>query len=634
MLIGGSFDSLLGWRIGEKTGKSSNPIASIAKWQSVVGQRGFFKPRYALLALMKNETLISRSPVNSRSVPRMARSVHGNILVLLLAITFCFCLTIFMFIFNYARVMIGSNHEQKTAIEAAALACAKDLSRIIIEDPNFGFIGLSDSAPVGNATTAKDGYDLQVHGINTILATVRLDLIIARELGDPAMLQLAQNDYRNALLAKQNLINILQASLLPNSATFYSDCFGNLVTPYEDAVASYQANQVRIAGFSQYIPGSMKLTLGSILGGAQTNTPVPQPAQFANVTSSMQRLGHYLSYTNVPYGGFDFVFAGIGDAITLVDPAKFVVSDQSLPYSIPTIVEAEADQQFTQLSANTPQIIHSLACAQPASTVDPVPAPGRFSVTFINGAISELSKPADLLNDPQLKTRQATITSPTGGDYPNGGGVLITTTWSASSPTASIAQAIGGSLYDWLRKAGTKVNVQSVKNMLDTPFLVSSPANADHTHNYDFTTDGRIAYSLQQHPPSPEMDISENQIYGTAIYSVNAAIPAIYTVTIKDYVHTLGRSLGGRHAGEPLQLESVDSVNSSQTTDSAEARSLIKSAVRPNSISTSLIGFGNVIANNSSAQNLNTGQAATESTVRPTYLHPGLAAEIRFVRMP
>jgi hypothetical protein len=37
MLISGSSDLLLGWRIGEKTGKSSKPMTSIAKWQSVVG---------------------------------------------------------------------------------------------------------------------------------------------------------------------------------------------------------------------------------------------------------------------------------------------------------------------------------------------------------------------------------------------------------------------------------------------------------------------------------------------------------------------------------------------------------------------------------------------------------------------
>lgn len=564
----------------------------------------------------------------------MARTASGNVLFLLAAITIGIFLTIFMFTFNYVRLIAGSTPEQKTAIEAAALAAAKDLSRIIIEDPNFGFIGLSDGAPVGNATTAKDGYDLQVHGINTILATVRLDLIIARELGDPIMLQFAQNDYRNVLFAKQNLINVLQSAILPNSAAFYTDCFGNVVTPYEDAVAAYQANQVRLAGFSQYVPGSMKLSLGSIFGGAQTNTPIPQPEQFANITASMQQFGRYMSYIDIPYDGFDFVFAGIGDAITLVDPTRFVVSDQSLPYSIPTIVEAEADQQFTELSANSPHIIHSLACAQPASTVDPVPAPGTFSISFNSGAIPGLSKLADLINDPQLKAKQATITNPTGGDYPNGGGVLIPTTWSASSPNASIAQVISGSLYDWLRKAGTKVNVQSVKNILESPFLSSLPGTAGQTNNYEFTADGRIAYTFQPNSPQ-DIDISENQIYSTATYCVNAAVPATYAVTVKDFVHRPGRSLGGEHAGEPIQIPSSDQLDSQTIASNQASLGRYHSASTLSSNSAGRTDTAPNTINAALPHSISTNQGNDNvCPVRPTYLRNGLAVQVKFSRIP
>ncbi len=89
-------------------------------------------------------------------------------IVLVVAILAGLIVTVILFMLGYVRIL-GSHSEQRTAIESAALAAAKDLSRIVVEDPNFGLISLSDAAPVGTNTAAGDRYFMPVHGINTLL---------------------------------------------------------------------------------------------------------------------------------------------------------------------------------------------------------------------------------------------------------------------------------------------------------------------------------------------------------------------------------------------------------------------------------------------------------------------------------
>jgi len=144
------------------------------------------------------------------------RSRHdaGASLVLVLAIFGFLALLIMLFCVKFTGFM-GSYHEQRSAIEAAALAAVKDLSAIVITDPNFGLVGLFDSSPIGSNTVAGDGFDTSVTGINTLLGTIRLDLIISDYLQDPLMNQLAITDYNNALITQTNLVTALNAAIAP-----------------------------------------------------------------------------------------------------------------------------------------------------------------------------------------------------------------------------------------------------------------------------------------------------------------------------------------------------------------------------------------------------------------------------------
>src|SRR5579885_854838 len=111
------------------------------------------------------------------------RDRRGNMLVVVTAACFIIIVLLLLAV-SYVR-FTGTRLEQRTAIESAAIAAAKDLSRICINTPECGWVSLSDYAPNGSATQAPDGFDLPVRSINTLIGTARLDLIIAHQLNAP-----------------------------------------------------------------------------------------------------------------------------------------------------------------------------------------------------------------------------------------------------------------------------------------------------------------------------------------------------------------------------------------------------------------------------------------------------------------
>ena len=75
------------------------------------------------------------------------RQAHGNMLVLVTAVTVGIVVAILVFMVGYVRLM-GTQTERKTAIESAALTAAREMSRIVIQNDDFGMVGLSDAAPI------------------------------------------------------------------------------------------------------------------------------------------------------------------------------------------------------------------------------------------------------------------------------------------------------------------------------------------------------------------------------------------------------------------------------------------------------------------------------------------------------
>jgi len=175
------------------------------------------------------------------------RPQHGSMLVLMIAFTATIVLALLFFALGFVR-LTGTQSEQKTAIEAAALAAAREMSNIVVINPDFGYVGLSDSAPVGTDTSSADNYYNQVHGINTLMGTTLLDYIIGKAIDNDELRDLADVDFQKAKLAADQLQTELNRCRASGETALDKD--GNVLNPYLAAENAYRANQVRQAGKS------------------------------------------------------------------------------------------------------------------------------------------------------------------------------------------------------------------------------------------------------------------------------------------------------------------------------------------------------------------------------------------------
>lgn len=534
---------------------------------------------------------------------KVVRSRSGSILVLIVA-TMGIIVALIFFGLNYVR-LLGSNAEQKKAIESAALAAAGDLAGLVVNTDEFGFVSLSDAAPVGTSTSAPDQLSMPVHGINTIIGTARLDLIIADQLNDETMRQFAILDAKNAKKAAKTLVDALNAAILPGGKVVDKD--GRWLYPYVDAINAYTANDIRMTGASYYVPNSMKLTLGTVTGGIATNTPVPQPAASAPVDPSQQVEGFYRSDMNIKYLNTDFVFASVGKNSALADPKLFVPGgDQSLPYCIPAIVKAEANQ-FIATTMNGDQV-HAESCAVPSSLYDPLPAPGSLSLSFPDGPVPEIKKFADILTNAQLNdvSRPSTLLTPINGDFPwDSGSMMSASQWPLD---AAISPPIGvvwrAAFYDWIRRAGCKAKIDQVLAVPNAPLASPNPATvvfapvttaggttgtplgpvpAGIIHVFKFDSSGSVLYKSAPLKPYPYSVSSNKQLYAESLGAIkNSSVPLFsitppllpdlkgvknvpgqldftntWDVYIRDEVRQPGTNLGGKHGGEPLDNNQV-----------------------------------------------------------------------------
>jgi hypothetical protein len=475
------------------------------------------------------------------------RNPKGNMIVVIVAVTMGLVVALIFFCLNYAR-LLGGNAEQKKAIEAAALAAATDISNIVINTPQMGYVSLSDQAPIGKFTVAGDQFFMPVRGINTIIGTARLDAIIADQLPNAAVMRtLAQNDYADAQLVITQLDTVITAALTSANSPQALDRDGTQINAYTDAQTAYTNNIIRMTGSSSYTAGNLLLTLGSLNIPSDTNIPIPQPQSKSTdqIAANLIQNNNYKSFVNIPYKGSkgttQYVFGGIGNTPRLVDVRNFVTTLAGVAYQVPTVVKAEADELIKTSQTPNGQTIHSAACAEAASNFDPKPAPGAVAVEFPDGPVPELLNPDSMLT---LGAAADVHTSPA-GDYPVTGPALASTPnpWPANVATQAIGDAWAVTLYDWIRRGGTKANITSVVTMMSQNFTAPSPALIDwygelHTtapltditqsypsstgktqipmgimHAYKWDPTGMVLYKALPCAPYPFEVVSQNQLY-------------------------------------------------------------------------------------------------------------------------
>lgn len=535
------------------------------------------------------------------------RKTRASVLLLVLAVTLGIITAIVIFSISYVR-LTGTQSEQKSAIEAAALSAARELSKIVVDTPQFGYIGLSDSAPNGTNTSSGDGYDNAVHSINTLMGTTLLDYLIGEDLGSAyggdEIKILAQRDLDDLKIASATLMTALNGAITPTGSGL--DKNGATVRPYQEALNTYNSNSIHMAGTSSMQANSLQLSLGALTGGAPTNVRVPTgwSSSWPSTVATNQR---YKSYTTITRNGVDWVFAGIGEDVKLVDLNKFQTTISGLPYQFGTIVRAQATQNVND--NGTIRSVMSAACAQPASVYDPLPAPGALVVSFPDGPpvnyllftcgqtkFADLVSGTGCLND---SDDNSDVLCANGGDYPtDGGSSLINNAgaWPLNSvdPNHLASNACKLAFYDWLRRGGTKVNVGAIKTNVflqaygPAPGMIGWPSSGlggtipgGVAHVYRFRADGNIEYFKKTVTPLNFAVVSENQLCieslstiknGALVHIVPVYLGPAYNGTtgfvkfkeafdlyVRDSGRTLGRTSGGKHTGEPMLDPAINS---------------------------------------------------------------------------
>lgn len=538
-------------------------------------------------------------PVNAgRRRPK--RDERGNMLIFIVVSSFIIIGGIAFFSLGFAR-LLGSNSEQRTAIEAAALAAARDLSRIAIETPEYGWVSISDAAPVGARTAAFDNFYIPVRSINTIIGTNRLDHIIAEQLNDDWLKEIVKKDMQNALIAQGKLAVELNKSIAPGYVA--KDINGNDVEVYKDAEAAYQSNGIRMTGGSAYTAGTLRLSLGGINGGAPTSLKLPKPINMANVPAGAQQNNCYKSYINLPVDGTDYVFAGIGDSIKLFDAKNWVAAVPGLPYQLATVVKAEATQQLNGHEVQGYKT-SAVACAQPANVTDPKPCPGALTFSFPDGLCPEVVSPGDMLRHGSFQSAgyNCSYQYADGGDFPVDGIATMRDLDFPYDPTLPLNTGVvfRRALFDWWKRAGTKLNIASAVAMMNDPNYTFKAPKPDvvtwkapaevgsrtiyslgpipngniHIYRVDITT-GQVSYQAKQLDPIEIPVAGENQLYSECLSAITKSkvgtlqvgpfefpntgvlfdkvfLTDKWDVYIRDFSYQSGGKWGGSHGGEPL----------------------------------------------------------------------------------
>lgn len=427
----------------------------------------------------------------------------------------------------------------KNVVEAAGLLAANDLSRIVIDDPDFGYVSLSNYAPLGEGTRARDGQPLPVTGINTLIATLRQNAIIADELRNESMQALVDEDMDKLEGTTSHLSDALAEALSDRTRGGKSvDIHGRPVKPLEAVEAFLKKNLPPNVELQ-----SVELTLGWLDGGSESTITVPQPAkQFAHVSPADEQAGKYRAFTSYPVGAREFSFAGLDSRAHLVSSDSFREDDGK---HICSIVKIECTLKLRDKGAQSGQSgapFVCVACCQPYSQPDAA-IRGAMTVRFSGRPVPGLLSWRDFLTRRYFRDQRITRYDVIGGDYPFEKNARLET--ANSDDRDSSAREFAEHLYYWLRNGRSRVRVDAVLAMIEEPFHYT----ANEVYTYEFADDGAIKRSVTDGSRFARSVTADGQVAIMADTSIENGTSAI--IFFRDNVKSLSTD-DSQHGGQPL----------------------------------------------------------------------------------
>ncbi len=480
---------------------------------------------------------MKRAGKQLRAAPPERGGEKGSMLALTIVSIALIVVPLFM-VLAYTGVSLVARQRAQSIVEAAGLIAANDISRIIFNDPTFGYVSLSNHPPTGKATRAPDGEPLPVIGINTLVGTIRQNAIIGRQLRNQTIMSLAENDRVSLGKTIDELNSILNDSL--SGAVTYVDIDGEVVDPLEDVTAFLNANLPKNLKLE-----SVSLANGWLARGSTTTIPVPQPNQIAQVSSEDSQGGNYKAFIDVPVTNRSFSFAGLGTASSIVPSAEFRESDTEHICSIVRIecVFVVKDLPLLPFGLTPSSQFNCFACSQPCTQPD-VATKGGMTLKLSGGSVPGLQSWSDFLKTDNFNDNQVIAYDIIGGDYPVDQDARMRQI--PGQVPSSTAKQFAEHLYYWLRNGRLQPRIDAVLAMMNEPFR----CGPNEMYTYEFAKDGKIARRTVFRDPLL-VGVTADAQY-SVVADTNLAGGITPVIVFRDNVKYLGTKTGGKHGGQPL----------------------------------------------------------------------------------
>lgn len=484
------------------------------------------------------------------------RSSHGLAILFLMIVSLSVIVAVSLAVVTL-QMEAYRRERANQAVQAASLAAASAMSRIVIEDPYWGYVSLSDRPANGRATTAGDGQPLPVTGINTIMITARTEALLAELLNSDDMRALAHQDWQAAQAATQRLQGVLIRSLDQSVKSRARDYNGQVVSPVKCA----QDVLVRNLGKSSNIElEAVQLTCGWLAESSSTTTLLDKDLLLQGITPKQLIGARYKSFVNYPVSSNNYTFAGVSDQSSLV-VGKVNPPDKQ---HICSIINVAAKLKLTppvstDLQITPAQVFWSRAAAMPMAMPD-YQSPGTLALHFPHGIPPGLTCLRSLVQHPRLRCHRTQQLAAKGGDYPDDTDATLATTANdvfGTNPTQS--QVICTGVRDWVRGLHGKVKLESLMSAMDEPFQPRSAQTQDSIHAarlvlISCNREGNVTCRHLQDGVFLKKTVTESQLT-TTDYNAYESDGIAWTIIVRDHVHALGVGAGGKHGGQPVTDE-------------------------------------------------------------------------------
>lgn len=450
------------------------------------------------------------------------RNPIANTLALVIVMIGVFTVLIAFFAINFSQIT-SLHKEAQTAIDASALQAAKDMSRVVVDCP-LGRLALVDDVAGSNS------YPIQ--SINKVLASLRLDALIANRLNNKTILYLVKNDIDQAHSAMSILKQRITASANGQGGAYDKD--GKVINIKQNAEYAYSQNSRR-QGNTGELPENFKVIIGGITPSAdlsKTGLPVPNPQNidyigFDNSNSYIENNQCYykadvalavpgLSGSTVKLGALGPEPRLIGNSAfreQLANDELVVAAQVSGDEKINKFAEApqsakgrkKGKNQGSQVDAR----LHAVASAQCGGR-NYLPPTGTLVVSFPQGFPSNPTSGAltfnsvqSIINASQLDPSQSAPKSAysnwnadsVGNWFITKGGPVPGSGNSRNEPFKGLhgrgdddpSVALAFLTYDWLRSLSLRPNAQSVINALKFDYKEQYGKSGDSKNPTRFT---------------------------------------------------------------------------------------------------------------------------------------------------